>query len=134
MILLDTQALVWLMEGSSRLGSQARQVEAESEIVAISAISLWEIGLLVSRNKLALPVSIDRWVDMVEHEAAIEILPVTRVVAVNAGMLPEYEHGDPGDRIVLATARNSACPVMTSDRRMLAYAASGHIQAIDARR
>ncbi len=85
MILLDTQALVWLMEGSSRLGLQARRAEAESEVVATSAISFWEIGLLVSRNKLTLPVSMDRWADMVEHEAAIEYC-----------QLPARWHSTPG--------------------------------------
>lgn len=134
MILLDTQSLVWLIEDHSSLGKQARQIEAESESVVVSAMSLWEIGLLVSRRKLALSSPIHLWADRVEQDADIEIRPVTRSIAIDAGLLPVYDHGDPGDRIVLATARAYECPVMTSDRRMLAYAKAGHVQAIDARR
>ena len=134
MIVLDTQALVWLVEASGELGAHARELEADSDVIAASAISLWEIGLLVSRSKLALSLPLHQWADRVEQEAVIDILGVSRSIAIDAGMLPDYEHGDPGDRIVLATARFMGCPVMTSDRRMLEYAQKGHVRAIDARR
>lgn len=62
------------------------------------------------------------------------VISVTRAIAVNAGLLPQCDHRDPGDRIVLATARALACPVVTSDGRMLDYAKAGHVHAIDARR
>ena len=133
-ILLDTQALIWLMQENGRLGSNARRAEAEDSEVFISAITLWEIGLLTSRQRLVLPQPLDAWTDRVEHEAAIGIIPVSRVIAIDAGLLPSYDHRDPGDRIVLATARHLSCPVITSDRRMLDYASAGHVQVIDARR
>lgn len=134
MILLDTQALVWLMQDDTKLGLIARRMEAEASEVLISAISLWEIGLLTSRRRIVLPLPMDAWSDRVEQQAAIGIISVSRAIAIDAGLLPDYDHRDPGDRIVLATARHLGCPVMTSDRRMLAYAATGHVQAIDARR
>lgn len=134
MILLDTQALVWTMEGSSKLGPKAVQAEAESQEVIVSTISLWEISLLASRGRLVLSLPIEQWADKVVQEAGISILPVTRAIAIDAGFMPGYEHGDPGDRIVIATARSIPCPVMTSDHRILAFAKAGHVRAIDARR
>ena len=134
MILLDTQALVWLMEGSSELGAKAAQAEADSADVAVSAMSFWEISLLVSRKRLSLSLPLEQWAAKVAQEAAIDILPVTGSIAIDAGCMPGYKHRDPGDLIVIATARALGCPVMTSDGRMLAYANTGHVQAIDARR
>ena len=52
-LLLDTDALLWLLAGDPRLGAQARQeVEAAAELV-VSAASLWEIAIKVSIGKLA---------------------------------------------------------------------------------
>lgn len=134
MILLDTQSFVWLAENNDRLGKAARQIEAESDQVFVSAISLWEIGLLISRNRMKLSRPYRRWLEVATQNGRATIHPVSPDIAFEAGMLPHYPHGDPGDRIVLATAIELNCPVITSDRRMLDYAGAGHVQAIDARR
>ncbi|MES2337871.1 MAG: type II toxin-antitoxin system VapC family toxin [Pseudomonadota bacterium] len=137
MILLDTNVLIWLAGDDPRLGSKARatieQVSIEDGLAA-SAMALWEIGLLATNGKLLIPGSLNSWIDKLIENLGIEIMPIDRNVAIAAGILPRDVHGDPGDRMMIATARERICPLMTSDRKILGYAKAGLLQAIDARR
>lgn len=136
MILLDTNVLVWIIENSSRLGAEARESVgggAPGEI-AVCAISFWEIGMLLSKKRIALSMPLADFVDSIGADDRFRILPVNAAIAVEAGTLPEGIHGDPGDRLLIATARKHACPLLTTDGRILAYAAQGHVSATDARR
>jgi PIN domain nuclease of toxin-antitoxin system len=63
----------------------------------------------------------------------IRVIPVDTQIAVESGCLPPGIHGDPGDRIIAAAARVLGTPLLTADGKLLAYAAAGHLQAIDAR-
>lgn len=132
MILLDTQTLVWMMEGSNKLGAHAIRHEEESDKVAISVMTAWELGLLVSRGRIKLRLSLEAWLQVVADRGAI-MIPVTKNIALDAGSLPGDIHGDPADRMIIATARSMGCPLITADGKILAYAKAGHVQAIDAR-
>ena len=137
MILLDTQALIWLIEADPKLGGRARtliDVERADNVVVISPISAWETAMLVNKSKLALSYPVGRWFDLVLSAPGFRLAELTTVIAVDAGTLPGSIHGDPADRIIIATSRALGCPLITSDRKILSYAAAGHIQAIDARR
>lgn len=136
MILLDTNVLVWVIENDPRLGTKAREsigVATPSEI-AVCAISFWEIGMLLSKKRVALSMPLARFVQSIDADDRFRILPVDAAIAVEAGTLPEGIHGDPGDRLLIAAARQRSCPLITTDGKILAYAAQGHVQAIDARR
>ncbi len=73
------------------------------------------------------------WIRGVLADSRVELVPISPNIAVEAGLLPHIIHGDPADRLMIATARALACPVLTPDRKLLSYAAEGHLQAIDAR-
>ena len=137
MILLDTHVAVWFAEGDERLASGARQI-AEKAFAAsqagISPISFWEMAMLAAKGRLRLKLPTVRWVDEFCRDSGIAILAVTPEIAVAAGELPEGIPGDPADRIIVATARHHGVPLLTRDRRILAYAKAGHLQVIDARR
>ena len=64
----------------------------------------------------------------------IKVAPVDTRIAIETAALPSGLHGDPGDRILVATARHLACPLATTDDKILAYATQGHVQVIDASR
>lgn len=136
MILLDTNALLWSAMGDDRLGRQAADTIERASTgsdAAISAISLWEIGLLVSKKRLDLGRDLDAWVKALQASATVAILPVEAGVALRAGTLPGDIHGDPADRIVMATAKAYECRLMTSDEKLLAYAPRIGVEALDAR-
>ena len=73
------------------------------------------------------------WIEQaLSIDPRLELLPLSARIAVMAAEL-EWQHGDPADRLIIATARELGCPLLTSDKKILAYAAAGHVSVIDAR-
>jgi PIN domain nuclease of toxin-antitoxin system len=134
MILLDTQALLWLTE-DERLGVEARKlIDAETGNLHLSAISFWEIAMLIDKRRIALAMPLDSWMQRLFETGGFTMVAVNPAIAADAGSLPGKIHGDPCDRIIIATARSLGCPVLTADGLIIDYAAQGHVQAIDATR
>ena len=132
MILLDTHVLIWWASGEmQRLSPQAlRAIEAEIERAAqpgqpaglrVSAISCWEVAMLVQRGRLALSLEVERWLAVVASIAAVRLLPLEPAVAVAATRLPEPFHADPADRFLVAQARELAVPLLSADRKIRDY-------------
>lgn len=122
MVLLDTSALLWLWNGDARLGPQAREtidVALHNERLAVSAITFWEVAMLRDKGRLDFPDDVGLWRRELLANGLVEI-PVTGDLAVRAGAL-EGIHGDPGDRLIVATALEGH-QLVTSDRRILAWA------------
>ena len=124
MIVLDTHIWVWWVDGSERLTpAQRSAIEAEQQggAVGISAISCWEISLLVAQERLELQTEVLTWLRDELAYPGVRLLPLTAEVAVEAYQLPDTFHRDPADRLIVATARHHACPLVTSDRKILDY-------------
>jgi PIN domain nuclease of toxin-antitoxin system len=136
MILLDTQALIWFSIGDEQLGNQARELAAAGsgqDGTAVSPISFWETAMLTRKNRIDLGMPVQIWAAEILSSGAPVLLALTPEIAVSAGELPGSIHGDPADRIIIATARAHGCRILTTDRKILSYAEAGHLQAIDAR-
>ena len=136
MILVDTQVLLWFTEGDTQLGKRARLLISEewkAEQLGISAMSLWEIGMLLEKRRIALSVPLSAYVQRLVDVEKLKVVPIDRGIAIESGQLPTGLPGDPGDRLIAATARVLGCPLLTSDRQLLDYAKAGHLVAIDAR-
>ncbi len=119
MILFDTQVLLWLLYGDSRLGRQARQVIDDALAdgrAAVSAITFWEVAMLHGKGRITLQADIGSWRESLIEEGLIEI-PVDGGIAVRAGLLQDM-HGDPADRLIVATALDGH-QLVTADRRIL---------------
>ena len=137
MILLDTQALVWLIEGNPRLGNKARAIverELTGDGALIAPITVWETAMLVRKGKIALSLQVAAWFEAVLATPGFKLADLTVAIGVDAGTLSGDIHGDPADRMIVATARAQRCPLLTADRAILAYARAGHLNAIDAQR
>ena len=136
MILLDTSVLLWMVGGDRRLGAEARgtiELAASTREAALSAISFWEVGLLLSKGRISLAMPLPDFAAGLSREGLFQVVPVDAAIAVEAGNLPAGIHGDPADRLLIATARQLGCPLATSDAKILAYAAQGRLAALDAR-
>ncbi len=121
MILLDTHVLVWQEQGDRRLGRQARQAVARALAAgqaAVSAITFWEVGMRIQQGQLALGFDLDAWRHDLLDQGVIEI-PVDGRVATRAGLLPDM-HGDPADRLIVATALQGH-RLITADERILGW-------------
>lgn len=114
MVLLDTSALVFWTLDRDRLSRAAEQAISGADRIALSAISIWEIGIKVKEKQLVIPVPIREFTSRLEQVDRIEILPVcVRTWIRNLEL--EWDHRDPADRTIVATASLNACPIVTSD-------------------
>lgn len=125
MIVLDTHVLVWWVAKPEKLSKRAqekiaREVKKGGQLLA-SSISIWEIYLLVAKNKLSFSVDVDTWLAKVESLPFMQFIPVDNKIAAKSVNLPEPLHSDPADRIIIATALQNGADLITSDKRILAY-------------
>jgi PIN domain nuclease of toxin-antitoxin system len=121
-ILLDTHAAIWILCNDPALGKKARDTAvtalAEAQL-AISAISFWEIALLIAKDRLRSlydPAETRRLM----LQAGVRELPLTGEIAITAVQL-DLLHGDPADRFIAATAVAHEAALMTADDRLLAW-------------
>lgn len=125
MIVLDTHALVWWVNGSPDLSQSALEaIERGRESrhpVLVSAISAWEIAMLLEKGRMSLAMDLDEWLQTVESLDGVEWVPVTRQVAVDSVTLPGEFHPDSADRIIVALARRENADLVTADRRIHTY-------------
>ena len=122
MILLDTHVLVWLDQGSDRLGKKARRMIEKSyqkEELAIASVSFWEIGMLIEKGRLAFEGSLTEWRVSLLKSGFVE-LPADGKVALAAASLENFL-GDPVDRLISATALNQEARLVTADDRLLGH-------------
>ena len=121
MILLDTHAFVWLASTPELLSKQARSViEMHMGDLALSIVSSWEIALLVKKERLVLPVSVEDFIERALERHAVEELPLSRSVILDVVNL-EPIHNDPFDRILIAEANCRGCAIITKDRWIPQY-------------
>jgi PIN domain nuclease of toxin-antitoxin system len=132
LILLDTHALIWLDQDDPALGPVARQradVGLKDKALAVSAISFWEVAMLVAKGRITMEVPIAAWRQDLLTLGLIEI-PVTGEIGTTAVYL-EHLHNDPADRMIVATALLREAILLTADRRLLGW--SGKLERQDAR-
>ncbi len=120
MIVLDTSTLVYWTLDPERLSPIARRVIEASPDILISAISIWEIGIKVQKGKLGLPLSIREFASRLSQVQGVRLVPVSVEIWLLNLELP-WEHRDPADRTIVATAQYFGCPLVTSDERILAF-------------
>ena len=96
---------------------------------AVSAVSFWETAMLISKGRYRLFKPIVEWRKELLTRGLTEI-PIDGLIAAQAGEL-DWEHGDPADRIILATAMRLGLRLLTADRKILSW--RGPVELIDAR-
>jgi len=126
MIVLDTHALIWWVNGDSKLSARAQKViESEMTVedgkILVSAITAWEIAMLINKNRLALTMDLNEWLDTVISIDAVQFVPVDNEVAIQSVQLPGDFHPDPADRMITALARHYSAVLVTSDDKIRNY-------------
>jgi PIN domain nuclease of toxin-antitoxin system len=124
LILLDTHALVWWLDGSGKLPARTRrscQQAARRRELATSAASILEIATLVRSERLRFRMSFEEWLADVKALPELTITPINADIAAVAGCYGDSVQGDPADRLIIATAQLSGATLATGDgaiRRM----------------
>lgn len=134
-LLLDTHAAIWLAEGQLSDDVVAQIVYAGlADGVFVSPVSAWEVGLLARPRANGQPAVTFKpdpqsWFAKLLSQPIIKEAPLTPAMAIESSFLPMPFHGDPADRLLVATARNLNIALLTRDQRILAFADAGHLLA-----
>lgn len=136
-LLLDTHVWIWMAEGDGRRLSRAVieriEVAAGEGMVLIHPMSVWEVGTLVRKGRIAFSIPVEDWVSRALALPGIFLLDLSPRSALEAALLSTDDLSDPVDRMLVAAARIEAAGLVTVDRRILDFAASGGVRAVRAR-
>jgi PIN domain nuclease of toxin-antitoxin system len=134
-LLIDTCALIWI--AALEVGAPVSPVERaldeardEGLSIHVSRMSAWEIGMLAAKGRLSMTMAPQRWLDQLMASVGMLWADLSVEVLLAASVLPGHPHGDPADRIIVATAREYGLRLVTRDRKILDYAAQGHVMAL----
>lgn len=130
-LLMDTHVWPWMAQGDARLPCSARDLidaTASEGRLYLSIISVWETGMLAAKGRIHLPVSHRTWITTALAFPGLCLFPLEPEISLDCNELPGQFHPDPADRIIVATARHLAVPLMTRDRKIIAYGQQGHVQ------
>lgn len=127
MIVLDTHIwLWWINNDADRLGRPRIELIQSADVVAVSAISCFEVAWLDRHGRIELPCSRQAWFEKALEGSGIVLIPITPEIATTAVELPEH-HRDPQDRLIIASAIVNKAQLMSADRLFLQYHEIEHI-------
>lgn len=133
-ILLDTCALIWLAQGDElapeSVALLSKAADEDDGVVLLSPISAWEIGLLVSRQRLHIRMSPHQWFAKAVAAPGVRLADMSPDVLIASSFLPGRPPRDPADRIIAATARDVGATLITRDRALLDYGKQGHVNVV----
>lgn len=134
---LDTHVWIWVIEGNrdalSPSAVDAIEEASREGAIRVSAISVWEVGMLEAKGRISLSRPIDDWVRAALRAPGVRLSPLNPEIAIESTRLPGRPPGDPADRILIATARILDARLATCDGEILAYSAGGQLSVIDGR-
>jgi PIN domain nuclease of toxin-antitoxin system len=100
--------------------------------VLVPVAAFWEIAMLVMKRRLELGSPIASWARDVMARPGLVVAPLTPEIAIESYALPGRFHGDPADRMIVATSRGSDAILVTRDRDILRYGEAGHVSVLAA--
>ena len=125
MMVLDTHALIWWVSDAPELSRGAKNAIHKTlranERLLVSAITAWEIALLVKKRRLVLTMDVVEWIAATESIEGIQHVPIDHKLAVQSQSLPGEFHPDPVDRFIVALARQHNVGLITADERIHRY-------------
>jgi PIN domain nuclease of toxin-antitoxin system len=122
MILLDTHIWIWWVDNSPRLSDSQRSWidQHQADGLGLSVISCWEVAKAVESGRLSLSIPVQDWLNAAIAYPGIRLLDLTIPIIVESTQLTGF-HRDPGDQLIVATARICQIPLLTADAKILAY-------------
>lgn len=128
MIALDTHVWLWWTAEPAKLSRPAQDAIDHAEQIGVATISCWEVTMLAEAGLIELDRPAGVWIEQALADVRTQSLPLTSTVAVRAALLGrEGLSGDPADRIIYATSRNTGARLITRDRSLRAFDPRGTI-------
>ena len=118
--LMDTCSFIWYIQESPKLSSSARELVNNSYNIYLSYVTLWEIAIKQSVGKLDTITMTVFELAEVCRENGIILIPIQLAHLERIKKLPLI-HRDPFDRIIMATAIEENCTLITNDSEIIKY-------------
>ena len=138
MIVLDTHIFLWLVNGNKEIINSGflpiiNKAIKDNSII-IPAISLWEISMLVAKQRIILRENTLDWLINATSAPGISVYPISPEVAYESTILPGTFHGDPADRMIVATTRVINGTLLTFDKEIITYSRHGYVKILKPKR
>jgi PIN domain nuclease of toxin-antitoxin system len=134
-LVIDTHVWLWFVLGDQKLCKKSRNLIEESTTKAmlnLSCISLWEVAMLESKGRIVFSKECNMWLHEASAMPGLNIVQITADIAFDSSRLPLEFHGDPADRIIVATARSIDATLLTKDHKILEYGKTRHLKCLEA--
>lgn len=134
-LMLDTHAVIWFTLEQDKLSDNIKSKinsALQNGSVIISSITLWEIAMLTERRRINIFEPVPGFLKSITEIKGLNVHDISPLVAAESVRLPDGFHGDPADRIIVATALCSRATLITKDQKILDWAKRGHIRVFEA--
>jgi PIN domain nuclease of toxin-antitoxin system len=123
-VLIDTNILLWAAGVEKRLPKKAKSIFADPDaLLYLSTASSWEIAIKWSKGRLLLPYKPILFIEDICRRADITLLDINLDDSCAVADLPQSDHKDPFDRLLVAQAQNRGMKLMTADAKLKQYKA-----------
>jgi PIN domain nuclease of toxin-antitoxin system len=129
--LLDTCAWIDAFSAPELLKPSVRKLINVQRVVHVAAISLLEVARKEAKGDLIFGMPLADWFRIALPPNRVKVIGLSPEISIDATRLPEWSHKDPGDQLVVATARTHRLIVLTSDGKILSYP---HVQSLGSRK
>ncbi|QQV75112.1 Ribonuclease VapC22 [Rickettsia tillamookensis] len=132
-LVLDTHVLLWSILQPEELSEQIKHkinLAQENSQLFLSSISLWEIAMLNFKKRINVYEPIKDFLNSITNINGLSIKDISPEIAAESISLIDDFHGDPADRIIVATAKCLGVTLLTRDQKILNWAKLGHIKSI----
>ena len=122
--LLDTHTWIWWHMNPGKLSRRVKSIianEDKYDEMLLSAISPWEFSKLLEKGRIGISCDPERWIKVALAMHKFRLVPLFPVLAYHSTTLPQPFHDDPGDQIIVATAREENATILTKDQRIQNY-------------
>jgi PIN domain nuclease of toxin-antitoxin system len=124
-LLLDTHIWIWNVGAPDKLNKRvAKAIEDTNNELWLSPISIWELALLVEKERIELDDDVDSWVSRALSQTTFREAPLTNDVALMVSKL-RFSHRDPADHFIAASAKVFDLTLVTADPRLLGLSTQG---------
>jgi PIN domain nuclease of toxin-antitoxin system len=125
--LLDTCAWLNAFSAPELLNPRVRRLINSQRVIFIASISLLEVARKEAAGQLIFGMPLADWFRIALPQNRVKVIDLSPEISIDATRLPAWDHRDPADRLVVATARSYRLTILTSDRKILDYA---HVKSL----
>lgn len=128
--LLDTHTWIWWHMNPAKLSKTVIQLISKTDRydeLLLSAISPWEFSKLLEKKKIGISCNPDDWLKTALNMPKFRLVALSPSIAYRSTVLPQPFHSDPGDQVIVATAREENAIILTKDRRIQNY---NHVKSL----